>query len=98
MDVAHAWRCGAGDAESKVARSVTCNPGNDTEFKHSVEHHGRTARNPADLERRLRTRYPRARVFEGISDTFGTARWYAYREGHWVAAQAAPVGDDNASR
>lgn len=72
--------------------NVVCNPSEDSDFKRFAEGHVQLTGSPAELERRLRARYPAARVVEGISNGFGPERWYAYRDGHWISGDPRRAG------
>jgi hypothetical protein len=75
-----------------VTKTIICNPSGDSDFRHLAEQHSRRAGSPAELERRLRERYPAARVVEGIANGFGT-RWYAYRDGRWISRDLPAGGE-----
>jgi hypothetical protein len=68
--------------------TILVNPGSDVTFKRLAEAHASNgADTPADLEDRLRERYPRASVVQGISGD-STERWYVYRDGRWIDSEA----------
>lgn len=69
-----------------MAKIIVCNPNTDNDFRRSVDQLGRRAASPAELESHLREDYPGARVVDGVAAGFGTERWYAYREGHWISS------------
>jgi len=69
-----------------VRRTIVCNPASDADFRRLTEQLGRRAATPAELELRLREQYPGARVVDGIASGFGSIRWYAYRDGHWLSS------------
>lgn len=52
------------------------------------------ARSIDDLERRLRSIYPKAVVHARVLAGEPAVVWYVYREGHWVASRPAsePTG------
>jgi hypothetical protein len=53
------------------------------------------AASPGGLEARLRGEYPSVSVVGGIAE-FGSERWYAYREGHWIDSQIRTARDRSA--
>ena len=72
-----------------IKPKVISNPAGDGRFQEDVERHAAGADTPDELERRLRRKYPKARVFEGIRDVTAE-RWYAYREGRWLNEHESP--------
>jgi len=69
---------------------LVVNPATDRAFREFAEQAARSLERagPADLERTLRARYPRA--VARARDLHGEALrvWYVYREGHWVSPGA----------
>ena len=65
---------------------LVVNPATDRAFRDFVQQAAVSLEHaaPADLERRLRARYPRA--VARARDLHGEALrvWYVYRDGHWV--------------
>ena len=49
---------------------------------------------PADLERDLRERYPKASVRERALAGERTVTWYVYREGAWVSEALPAIAED----
>jgi len=65
-----------------VTVRLVINPTTDTEFERHAEELATRASEPDELERLLRSRYPRARVVSGVTDI--VERWYVYRDGRWI--------------
>ena len=75
------------DHATPLAPTLFINPAGDSDFSrlaHKLVAHG--AASPAELQRQLRSSYPRAvaRARDLTGDRI--AKWYVYREGHWVRA------------
>ncbi|HVM29764.1 MAG TPA: hypothetical protein VM305_03210 [Candidatus Limnocylindrales bacterium] len=69
-------------------KRIITNPGGDGELRElSDTLLADGLETPDALERRLRERFPKARVFRGITDRGGWERWYVYREGRWVFSE-----------
>jgi hypothetical protein len=63
-------------------------PRDDTDFVARVDLVARDSQSPADLERRLRTTYPRVVVRARDLSGDQTQVWYVYREGAWEASRS----------
>ena len=64
---------------------LVTNPPTDSAFRQKAERMlGGDGESPEGLQSVLRRDYPRAAVVRGIEDK-GAERWYAYRDGHWIA-------------
>ena len=64
---------------------LVINPESDTAFVAAVHREVPDVRRTGELEHRLRTSYPNARVSNGVREPDGRPRWYVYRDGHWRA-------------
>jgi hypothetical protein len=62
-------------------------------YAHVLVEHG--ALSVAELERRLRTIYPRATVHPRDLSGESMSIWYVYREGHWTPRGGDPQVEEN---
>jgi len=72
--------------------TLIVNPANDGVFGAFAEilvDHGVVS--IAELERRLRSIYPRAVVHARDLSGESGRLWYVYRDGHWIASRAQPA-------
>ncbi len=80
--------CRTSIRQSAPATRVVAIPASDLDFVRFVRDAGLADRDPAALEARIRTRYPRARVH--ANDLSGRdAVLYAYRDGRWEPSRPA---------
>jgi hypothetical protein len=69
------------------------NPRDDADFMDVAQGFvDRGAAGPEDLQRLLRTRYPRAAVRPRDLSSEQTSVWYVYRDGHWVPSARGMEG------
>ncbi len=71
---------------------VIANPADDAAFVETVRRLSRGERNDRAFERRLRARYPAARVRRGVLSGDESERWYVYRDGLWAGDSTRRVG------
>jgi hypothetical protein len=74
---------------------LVANPADDGVFAaRALEHLKNGATTIGELERRIRTTYPRAAVHARELAAEGVVIWYVYREGRWLAAPPAAQRSD----